>query len=101
MGRKKSRDATEKKTPVKIRQIERKHAGKVQEPWRILERLIGEVEAFGCLEPAKWVLLWRKDWKPDVDQVVTCAQVKRASEIDRTLAGFDLALMLPELAWKG
>ena len=101
MGRKKSKDVTEKKKPVKVRQIERKHAGKVQEPWRIMEGLIDKVEELHILKPAKWVLLWRKDWKPDVDKVVTAAQVRRASEIDRTLAGYDLALMLPELAWKG
>jgi len=104
MGRrKKSADGTKepKKTPVKLRAIPRKHAGKITEPWAIMERLIEEVEEFHALKPATFVLLWRKDWKPDVDKVVTAAQIRRASEIDRTLAGYDLAMMLPETAWKG
>ena len=97
----------EKKTPCKIRPIERKHAGKATEPWTVMERLIEEVSHFADLKVAKWALLWRKDWKPDIDGVTTLAMIRRASEFDRTLLGqtladgLDLVLLLAESAWQG
>ena len=64
MGRKKgSGEKKEKRSPVKLAAIPRKHAGKVTEPWTILERLIGEMAEsnpvrFGHLESCKLKLWW-------------------------------------------
>jgi hypothetical protein len=54
MERKRKSEAgvKEKKTPTKVRPIPRKHAGKVTEPWTIMEKLIAEVEQFAHLKLA-------------------------------------------------
>jgi hypothetical protein len=104
-ARKSSGEKPEKKSPIKIRPIPRKHAGKITEPWSIMERLIEEVDAFAHLKLAKIKLWWQKDWKTDVDNIATGAQVCKASEIDRNLAEesngetVDLFIKLPEMQW--
>ncbi len=106
MGRRKlSEETQEKKTPVKLRPIARKHAGKITEPWAIMERLIAEVEHFAHLKVARIKLWWQKDWKADVDGIATGAQVCKASELDRNIAEDaggetpDLFIKLPESQW--
>jgi len=108
MGQRKndsSREPKEKKTPVKIRPIPRKHAGKVTEPWAIMERLIDEVAHFSHLKVARIKLFWQKDWKADVDGIATGAQVCKASELDRNIAEDagaetpDVFIKLPESQW--
>jgi hypothetical protein len=109
MGRKKSTgEKPEKKTATKVRPIPRKHAGKVTEPWSIMERLIAECEFFAPLKDAKIKLWWQKDWKADVDGIATGAQVCKASEIDRNLVEesgsgetVDVFIKLPEAQWPG
>lgn len=105
MGRKKGSSTEEKKTPVKLRPIARKHAGKITEPWAIMEKMIAEKPCFEHLKVAKIKLWWQKDWKADVDGIATGAQVCKASEIDRNLAEesggetVDLFIKLPEQQW--
>lgn len=106
MGRRKgSGEKQEKKTPVKIRPIPRKHAGKITEPWAIMERLIEEVDHFAHLKGARIKLWWQKDWKADVDGIATGAQVCKASELDRNIAEEagaetpDVFIKLPESQW--
>lgn len=106
MGRKRqSGEKPEKKTPIKIRMIPRKHAGKITEPWVIMEKMIAEKPCFGQLQCCKPRLVWAKDWKADVDGIATGAQVSKASELDRNLseesAGetVDVFIKLPEQAW--
>ena len=36
------KNPADKRKPVKVRPIERKHAGKIVEPYRIMEELIGK-----------------------------------------------------------
>ncbi|MBN2579129.1 MAG: hypothetical protein JXB10_09075 [Pirellulales bacterium] len=108
MGRKRKNEnveAKEKKSPIKVKPIPRMHAGKVTEPWRIMERLIAECTEFAHLKVAKIKLWWQRDWKADVDGIATGAQVCKASEIDRNLAEessgetVDLFIKLPEVQW--
>lgn len=106
MGRKKSSgEKQEKKTAVKLRAIPRKHAGKITEPWAIMERLVAECEFFAHLKIAKIKLWWQKDWKVDVDGIATGAQCSKANERDRILAEeatgetVDLFINLPETQW--
>jgi hypothetical protein len=103
MGRRKTSDAVEeKRKPVKVRPIERKHAGKVQEPYRLLEELIAAHHPE--LEGAKFILLWRDGWKPDVDKVLTLGRLKKASDLDQAIGstfgdGYDFAVQLNADAW--
>jgi len=85
MGRKAKAAKPEKRTPVKFKPIVHKHAGKITEPWQIMERLIGEVDHFAPIKGANIKLWWAKDWKTDVDGIATGSQVCKASEIDRNL----------------
>lgn len=111
MGRKKgSGEKKEKRSPVKLSAIPRKHAGKITEPWTILERLIGEMAnanpmRFAHLENCKLKLWWTKDWKADPDGIVVGAQVGKASEVDRILVeesngeSPDIFIKLPKDQW--
>ncbi len=106
MRRKKaSTEKQPKKTAVKLRAIPRKHAGKITEPWAIMEGLIEECCFFAPLKIAKIKLWWQKDWKVDVDGIATGAQCSKASEMDRILAEeasgetVDLFIKLPETQW--
>lgn len=107
MGRKAKLNGVmeEKKSPIKIKPIPRKHAGKITAPWALMERLISEVPAFAHLKVAKIKLWWQKDWKADIDGIAIGAQVCKASEVDRNLAEesngetVDLFIKLPEAVW--
>jgi hypothetical protein len=105
MARRTKGEKPDKKTPTKVRPIPRKHAGKITEPWKIMEDLIAEKECFRDLVDAKIKLWWQKDWKADVDGIATGAQVCKASEIDRNLVEessgetVDLFIKLPEAQW--
>jgi hypothetical protein len=97
-------DSDDKRTPVKLRPILRKHKGKITEPYEILERLLKECDCFADVKDAAFRLYWRKDWQVDVDGVVIGAQVCKASERERLLAeeaseSLDLQILLPEKAW--
>lgn len=106
MGRKRNTgEKPEKKTAIKVAPIPRKHAGKITEPWAIMEKLIAECPHFEALKVAKVKLWWQKDWKADVDGIAIGAQVCKASEIDRNLAEesagetVDLFIKLPKEQW--
>jgi hypothetical protein len=105
VGRRSSDEGSDKKTPVKLRQVPRKHAGKITEPWAIMERLIAECECLEHLKVCKIRLWWQKDWKADVDGIATGAQVCKASELDRNLVEetngetVDVFIKLPERQW--
>lgn len=112
MGRRKSSgEKKEKRSPVKLSAIPRKHAGKVTDPWAIMERLIKEMSEedparFGHLENCKLKLWWTKDWKADPDGIVVGAQVCKASEVDRILVeesngeSPDIFIKLPKSQWE-
>lgn len=94
----------EKRVETKLRPILRKHAGKITEPYKILEQLLADCEEFKGLQAASIKLYWRKDWQADVDGIVVGAQCAKATESERLLAEasddtIDLKIMLPEGAW--
>jgi hypothetical protein len=111
MGRrKKNGEKKEKRSPVKLAAIPRKHAGKVTEPWAILESLIVSMTKanpvrFGHLENCRLKLWWTKDWKADPDGIVVGAQVCKANEVDRILVeenngeSPDIFIKLPQTQW--
>jgi len=94
----------EKRVPIKLRPVARKHAGKITEPYRIMERLLAECDEFEPIREAKIRMYWRKDWRADVDGVIVGAQCAKASDRERLLAeehgeSVDLIILLPEKAW--
>ncbi len=107
MGRKKSEAVEEKRKPVKVRLIDRKHAGKVVEVYRLMEELVADHHAdrvdgvLRNLDQAKIALAWREGWKPDVDGVVKLAQIRKATDADKYLFGgeWDYVIELNAEAW--
>jgi hypothetical protein len=108
MGRrKKSQSVEEKRKPVKVRLIDRKHAGKVVEVYRLLEDLIadhhtGDVDGTPRnLDRAKIVLASRDGWRPDVDKVLILARIRKATETDKYVfaAECDFVIELNAEAW--
>jgi len=108
---KKSGQQKEKKTPVRLSPIPRKHGGKVTEPWETMVRLIDEMAAsdphrFGHLQKCKIRLYWVKDWKADADGIAVGAQVCKANELDRLLVedskgeAPDIFVKLPREQWQ-
>ena len=94
----------EKRVPIKLRPVVRKHAGKITDPYRIMERLLEECDEFEPIREAKIRMYWRKDWQADVDGVIVGAQCCKASDRERLLAeehgeSVDLIILLPEKAW--
>jgi len=104
MAKRKKSDPADKRKPVNVRPIERKHAGKVTEPYKIMEALIPEHHEH--LKEATILLCYRRGWKPDVDRVLTLAKIKKASDLDRALGSrfgdsYDFVIQLNEDAWAG
>jgi len=94
----------EKRVPIKLRPVLRKHAGKITEPFRIMERLLNECEELEPIQDANIRLYWRKDWQADVDGVVVGAQCAKATDRERLLTEesgerVDLIILLPGQTW--
>jgi hypothetical protein len=97
-------DEKEKRVPTKLRPVLRKHAGKITEPYKIMERLVSECEEFSDIREASICMYWRTDWQADVDGVVIGSQCAKASERERLFAEaagdtVDLLILLPETSW--
>jgi len=95
----KSDELQEKRRPVKCRLIQREHAGKTVEVYRILEELIREHHSH--LESARIALMFARGWKPDVDGHLKLGQIRKATDVNRELAAFDLVILLNETAFAG
>jgi len=94
----------EKRVPIKLKPVLRKHAGKITEPYRIMERLLDECEEFEPIKDAHIRMYWRKDWQADVDGVVVGAACAKATDRERLFAEeggetVDLIILLPEETW--
>ena len=108
MGRKRKEDQKKKVTPLKVRPVMRKQAGKITEPYSILERLLEEKAVFEHIRHCRVKLWWAKDWKVDADGIATGATVCKANEIDRNLVEEnvgvketpDVFIKLAEASWQ-
>lgn len=52
------------------------------------------------LQQARIALAWCLSWKPDVDGRVTLGKCKRAGDLDRELAAFDVIILLQRSFWQ-
>jgi len=85
-----------------LRKVERKHAGKITQPYRIMEGLIADVEQFGPLSAAKIIIVWKSGWKPTKDDILKHAQIRKLSELEREIWGdeYDLCMLLHRELWQ-
>lgn len=82
MGRRRGGGVKEKdRKKVTVKLIERKHAGQITGPYRIMEKLIADHHP--QLKDAKIALAWRYGWKATTDGHTTLGQCKKGSDLDR------------------
>ena len=96
MGRKRKSGA-KKRRRVTVKLLERKHAGKVTEPYSIMERLVDGVHS--QLKNAKIAIAWRFGWKQDTDGRLRLGQTKKGSDLDRAMHKYDFVLLVNHEAW--
>jgi hypothetical protein len=93
--------AEKKRKAVKAELIDREHAGKVVEPYRILERLLESEELFAPIRDARFVCCYQRGWRPDADGILCRAKIRKASDLDKELGkDFDYAILLNRELWK-
>lgn len=100
MGRKRGasgpKEKKRKKVPWKL--IERKHAGKVVEPYRILEEV--QTAHHSHLKDATILLAWHEGWKHDADGHRKLGMAKKCSDLDRERMPGDFVVVLNQNAWE-
>lgn len=105
MGRKRKSDNNaieERRKKTTLRKVERKHAGRITQPYSIMERLMSEVDQFSPLRSAKIVIVWKSGWKPTKDDILKHAQIRKLSELEREIWGdeYDLCMLLHRELWQ-
>lgn len=89
------KEKARKKVTVKV--LQRKHAGQVVGPYRIMESLIEKHHSH--LKDAKIVIAWRFGWKADADGRTKLGQAKKGSDLDRELHDHDFVILLNHDRW--
>ena len=92
----------ERRKKTTLRKIDRKHAGKIVQPYAIMERLIADVEQFAPLKKAKIIIVWKAGWKPTKDDILRHAQIRKLTELEREIWGdeYDLCMLLHRELWR-
>jgi hypothetical protein len=98
MGRRR-KEAVERRKKITISLAERKHAGQVITPYRIMEELIEAVKEHAHLRDAKIAIAWRFGKKSDADGRLWLGTAKKGSDLDRSLHGYDFVIVLNHDAW--
>jgi len=99
MGRKRGSPKEKSRKKVNVKLLERKHAGQVTEPYRIMEEIIEAHHKH--LIDAKIAIAWRFGWKANTDGHVTLGQAKKGSDLDREMHDHDFVILLNHEAWNG
>jgi|SRR6185503_11715836 len=94
MGRRRGGGSKKEKArkSVTVKMLERMHAGKITQPYRIMEQLVEDHHQH--LKDAKIAIAWRFGWKSDADGRIKLGQCKKGSDLDRELHGFDFVILL-------
>jgi hypothetical protein len=92
----------ERRKKTTLRKVNRKHAGKIVQPYAIMERLIAEVEQLEPLKKAKIIIVWKSGWMPTKDEILKHAQIRKLSELEREIWGdeYDLCMLLHRELWQ-
>ena len=92
----------ERRKKTTLRKVNRKHAGKIVQPYAIMERLIAEVEQLEPLKKAKIIIVWKSGWMSTKDEILKHAQIRKLSELEREIWGdeYDLCMLLHRELWQ-
>lgn len=99
MGRKRKSagEKPKKRKAVLVKLIEREHAGRITAAYRLIDILVAKTHHH--LSEAKIACAWRFGWKSDSDGRLKLASVKKGSDLDRELNGYDFVIMLNHEVW--
>lgn len=97
MGRRSTGPKPKKRKKVTVQLIKEKHAGETTEPYRLLSEIRSKEHAH--LADAKIGMAWRLGWRSDTDGHLRLGQLKKRSDLDRELDGFDFIILLNKEAW--
>jgi len=86
-----------KRRAVKISLAPRENAGKVTQPYRIMEALIHQERA--DLRKLRIGIAWHSGWRADADGVRTLGKCIKRTDLDRAMDGFDFMIVLNQEAW--
>lgn len=86
-----------KRKRVVCKLLKREHAGKVTEPYRIMEELIDAHHKH--LYDVKIAIAWRFGWKANPDGLMQMGRAQKRGDLDRELAKFDFVILLNHEAW--
>lgn len=86
--------------PVNFAPIEREHAGKITEPYKVLETLIGKHHKDLNEAEARILIGWDLGpTKPDADGFVKFGRVKKGADVDREMAKYDVLIVIRKNIW--
>lgn len=98
MGRKRLKEPKPKpRKAVAVKLIEREHAGKITAAYKLLDQLVAKTHKH--LAEGKFAFAWRFGWKADSDGRIKMASVKKGSDLDRELNGFDFVILINHEVW--
>lgn len=69
-----------------------------EEPWEILRKYVDEHHPH--LKDATFAMAWRSALKADKDGIIMLGKAKKASDLDRDLAAYDLLIILNREHWE-
>lgn len=100
MGRRRKNGPKEKaRKRVNVKLLDREHAGKVTGPYKLLDLLVAEHHSH--LVDAKIAIAWRFGWRADADGRVILVSVKKGSDLDREMHGYDFVFLINHEVWNG
>jgi hypothetical protein len=102
MGRQKKlfggSEKAKKRKKVTVQLLKRSHAGKVTEPYEIMEELIERDRS--DLADVKIAIAWRVGWRADANGLLTLGRCRKRGDLDRELDEFDFIVLLNKEAWQ-
>lgn len=93
MGKKKK--PSRKRVTVKL--LKSQHAGKMTQPYKIMEALIREHHHH--LENVNIAIAWRFGWRANSDGQMIMGRAKKCTDLDRELADYDFVILLNHEVW--
>ena len=96
-GRPRGSGKGKKRKRVTVQFLNRIHAGKITEPYEIMERLIKTERA--DLKDVKIGIAWSLGWRPDADGNLTLGMCHKRGDLDRELDEYDFIFKLNKDAW--
>ena len=92
-----SGDKQKKPKPVTVELVKRTRDGEVTMPYRIMERIAEEHHPH--LGDAKIAIAYKSGWKADTDGRVKLVAVRKGSDLDRDMHGYDFVVILNRELW--